>query len=50
MVSIISSGLNIMVLVPLLVMSSIALFCTNVNFNNRVLWVPPSNILTMARP
>ena len=26
------------------------LFCMNFNFNNRVLWVPPSNILTMARP
>ena len=27
-----------------------ALFHVNFNFNNRVLWVPPSNILTMARP
>ena len=27
-----------------------ALFCINFNFNKRVLWVPPSNILTMANP
>ena len=50
MIPMISSGLNIMVLVPLFVMSSIALFCVNFNFNSRILWVHPSNILTMARP
>ena len=47
MIPIIPSGLNIMVLVPLFGMSSIALFCMNFNFNNRV---PQSNILTMDRP
>ena len=47
---IISSGLNIMVLVPLFVMSNMALFHVNFNFDSRVLWVPPSNILTIARP
>ena len=31
-------------------MSSIALFHVDFSFNNRALWVPPSNILTMARP
>ena len=31
-------------------MSSIALFHMNFNFINRVLWVPPSNILTIANP
>ena len=39
-----------MVLVPLFVMFNMALFHMNFNFNNRVLWVPLSNILTMARP
>ena len=50
MIPIISSGLNIMLLVPLFVISHMVLFHVNFNFNNRVLWVPPSNILTMARP
>ena len=27
-----------------------ALFHMNFNFNKRVLWVPPSNIITMASP
>ena len=39
-----------MVLVPLFVMSNIALFHMNFNFINRVLWVPLSNILIMANP
>ena len=39
-----------MVSVPLFVMSSMALFHVNFNFNNKVLWVPPSNILTIASP
>ena len=39
-----------MVSVPLFTMSNIALFHVNFNFINRVVWVPLSNILTMARP
>ena len=36
--------------VPLLVISNVALFCMNFNFSNRVMWVPPSNIFTIANP
>ena len=50
MTPIISSGLNIMVSVPLFTMSNIALFPVNFSFINKVLWVPLSNILTMASP
>ena len=50
MIPIISSSLNIMVSEPLFVMSSMALFHMNFNFSKRVLWVPPTNILTMANP
>ena len=32
----------------LLVISNVALFCMNFNFSTRVLWVPPSNIITIA--
>ena len=39
-----------MVSVPLFTMSNIALFHVNFNFINRVLWVPPSNTLTIAIP
>ena len=50
MISIISSGLNIMVPVLLSVMFSMALFHVNFNFKNRVLLAPLSNSLTMANP
>ena len=39
-----------MVSVPLFAVSNIALFQVNFNFINRVLWVSPSNILTIASP
>ena len=39
-----------MVFAPLFTMSNMALFHVNFNFINRVLWVPPSKILTMAIP
>ena len=39
-----------MVLVPLFVMSSKAVFCVNFKCINRLVWVPPSNMLTMASP
>ena len=39
-----------MVFAPLFTISNMALFHVNFNFNNRVLWVPPSKILTMAIP
>ena len=47
---ILSSGLNIMVSVPLFTMYIIAAFCMNFSFINKVLWVPQSNILTIANP
>ena len=50
MIPIISSGLNIIVSITLFVWSSMALLCVNFSFNKRVLWVPLSNILTMANP
>ena len=50
MIPIISSGLDIMVFAPLLTMSNMALFHVNFNFIKRVLWVPPSKILTMVIP
>ena len=39
-----------MVSVPLFLMSITAIFHVSFNFINRVVWVPPSNILTMANP
>ena len=39
-----------MVSVPLFTISNIALFCVNFSFINKVLWVPPSNIWTIASP
>ena len=35
-------------LVPLLVISNVALLHMNFNFSTRVLWVPSSNIFTIA--
>ena len=49
-IPIISSDLNIMVSVPLFVVSGVTLFHVNFSFINTVLWVPPSNILTIAGP
>ena len=39
-----------MVSVPLFTISNIASFHVNFNFTNKVLWVPQSNILTIASP
>ena len=39
-----------MVTVPLFVISNIALFLVNFSCINKVLWVPLSNILTIASP
>ena len=50
MIPIISPGLNIIVSTLLFTMSNTALLCVNFNFIIRVLWVPPSKILTMAIP
>ena len=49
-IPIISSGLNIMVSVPLFTISNTAIFHVNFSFISKVLWVPPSNILTIANP
>ena len=39
-----------MVSVPLSTISNIAVFHVNFSSINKVLWVPPSNILTIANP
>ena len=39
-----------MVFAHLFTMSNMALFHVKFNFNNKVLWVPPFKILTMAIP
>ena len=39
-----------MVSAPLFTMSNTAALCVNFNFINKVLWVPPSSNLMIARP
>ena len=39
-----------MVSMPFFIISNTAVFHVNFNFINKVLWVPPSNILTTANP
>ena len=39
-----------MVSIPLFVISNVTLFHVNFSFINKVVWVPPSNILIKAHP